>query len=707
MLYRYLHTCRKALAPLCALLALALWALPAQASHLRGGELTYRYLGANKYELTATFYRDCALGIALDVSYPFEVYDKASSVLAQTATMNQVSLQTLTGFIPGCNYPAGTCVELGIYKDTVTLTNTLAQGSQGYYVSYTTCCRNANIINMVANGGMVWSCFIPPNTYANTSPRFLNKPVPYLCVNQPFVFSNVVTDQNGDSLVYRMAQPFAGYGATPGVPPFDTLAYAAGYSFPGNQIATQSGISLNAATGDIYLTPNTLGNWVLTLNVDEYRRVPGQPAVFLGSVRRDLQFVVGNQCGNGFQPLIDTTGNGVASLSGTTFTIKAGTAFCFPIKARDPQGDTVFLSKIGGIFDASAGFAPPYATMPNTSGDSVATTQFCWTPAANQVSTQPYTFVLTAVDDNCNFSQQTYKIYVTSFCGGTTTYTTPTGTVTDGSGTSSYANNSDCRYLIQPAGATSITLTFTQLGTQSGQDFVYVYKGNSTAGQLVGTYSGSTLPSSITVAGGSMLVVFTSNATVQGAGFSANYTSTIITLNIGTIAPTAYCPGGAISIPFTAGVGFLAGNVFTAQLSDGQGSFLAPVTIGTLAGTTSGTIAGTLPANLVPGTNYHIRLITSNPAIIGAANTANLTVSAVPAPVISIVGTTTTLCTPTSTVLLTSGIATGTFVWKRNGTTIPGATASTYTAIGTAQAGTYTVTVTNAGGCTATSAPLW
>lgn len=110
-----------------------------------------------------------------------------------------------------------------------------------------------------------------------------------------------------------------------------------------------------------------------------------------------------------------------------------------------------------------------------------------------------------------------------SFCSGTTTLTSNSGTITDGSGSQYYDNNSDCRWLIKPTGASSVQLTFTAFNTESGLDFVKIYNGETTSAPLLGTYSGTTIPGTVTASSGKMLVRFTSNATTKKPGFTANY----------------------------------------------------------------------------------------------------------------------------------------------------------------------------------------
>ncbi len=94
-----------------------------------------------------------------------------------------------------------------------------------------------------------------------------------------------------------------------------------------------------------------------------------------------------------------------------------------------------------------------------------------------------------------------------------------------------------------------------------------------------------------------------------------------------SIDGSPFCAGENISIPFTADYDFDPSNVFTAQLSDLTGCFDNSVTIGTLTGTGSGTINALIPQNTATGTTYRIRIISSNPYIIGTDNGFNLTIN--------------------------------------------------------------------------------
>ena len=114
-----------------------------------------------------------------------------------------------------------------------------------------------------------------------------------------------------------------------------------------------------------------------------------------------------------------------------------------------------------------------------------------------------------------------------SMCS-TASSTSSSDTLTDSGGSgSNYSNNEFCDFLIQPTGASSVTLIFSAFNLESGFDFLTVYDGSTSASPtLINNLSGNSLPSSVTSSGGTMLVRFTSDTSVTSSGFIANWTST-------------------------------------------------------------------------------------------------------------------------------------------------------------------------------------
>lgn len=90
---------------------------------------------------------------------------------------------------------------------------------------------------------------------------------------------------------------------------------------------------------------------------------------------------------------------------------------------------------------------------------------------------------------------------------------------------------------------------------------------------------------------------------------------------------SSLCRNIPFNIPFTVSCNYNPGNIFTAQLSDQNGSFASPVTIGTLTGTGNGTINSTISSGVLNGSGYRIRIVTSSPVTTGADNGSNLVIS--------------------------------------------------------------------------------
>ncbi len=99
--------------------------------------------------------------------------------------------------------------------------------------------------------------------------------------------------------------------------------------------------------------------------------------------------------------------------------------------------------------------------------------------------------------------------------------------VDSGGLTVNYANNENSTTTVCPVTPGDVvTVTFTAFNTQAGLDILTVYNGNSNAGAVLGTFSGTTLPPSLTssAANGCLTFVFTSNATTTAAGWASNIT---------------------------------------------------------------------------------------------------------------------------------------------------------------------------------------
>ncbi|GAB3501639.1 3-coathanger stack domain-containing protein [Emticicia fontis] len=105
----------------------------------------------------------------------------------------------------------------------------------------------------------------------------------------------------------------------------------------------------------------------------------------------------------------------------------------------------------------------------------------------------------------------------------------------------------------------------------------------------------------------------------------------IVASNASIATPTfdinALCAGGTntFNVNFGTTGAFNPGNQFEVQLSDLYSSFDNPVVIGT--SNTAGNVACTIPANVIAGNQYKIRVVSTNPTINGNSNGTTISIT--------------------------------------------------------------------------------
>lgn len=79
-----------------------------------------------------------------------------------------------------------------------------------------------------------------------------------------------------------------------------------------------------------------------------------------------------------------------------------------------------------------------------------------------------------------------------------------------------------------------------------------------------------------------------------------------------------FCAGSSITIGYLVDAPANTGNVFSAELSDENGDFTSPVVIGSINKTTGGSIPCVIPLGMATSNKYRIRVVSSNPVVIGS-----------------------------------------------------------------------------------------
>jgi hypothetical protein len=180
--------------------------------------------------------------------------------------------------------------------------------------------------------------------------------------------------------------------------------------------------------------------------------------------------------------------------------------------------------------------------------------------------------------------------------------------------------------------AAGTTLTVTESSTASSR----VWKFTTTSGSNYQVFNPNETSSTFTpqfATAGNYYVVCES--VISGVTVRSN--EVLISVNSVTLAVTSVtgfpidfspnAPNKNVTVTYAVNGGsFNAGNIFTAQLSDTNGSFANPLNIGTLNATTGGTINAIVPNTTVGGTQYRVRVIASNPAVFGTDNGTDLVI---------------------------------------------------------------------------------
>lgn len=176
------------------------------------------------------------------------------------------------------------------------------------------------------------------------------------------------------------------------------------------------------------------------------------------------------------------------------------------------------------------------------------------------------------------------------------------------------------------------------------------------------------------------------------------YSGILYSINIGTLNTSNLCNGSGLSVPFTLVGNYNTGTIFTAQLSDSTGSFANPKSIGSVTGASSGSINCIIPKSTLAASGYRIRILSTNPAVIGKDNGSNIIIAPMPTPLI--LGSN-VVCSNSQQIYTASDINGGKNNWYVTGGTIKGASNRDVVIInwGSSATGSLKLVQTSTAGC--------
>lgn len=274
------------------------------ATHIVGGQLTYKSLGKGWYEIQLVVRRDCKYGadtVYFDNPALIGVFYGDRQKAFRIGTDGVVEMEFHKDDTLG-EKPDKVCIsrfeEVCVHEAVYTKRIFLPFDERGYYLVYQRCCRNQTLTNIVnpLETGTTYSVRVLPNNLTNedSSPQFGDFPPIYTCVNKPFSFDHSATDLDGDSLAYVLCSPNLGKtrlrpADRPDPPPYDSVLYRAPFSLADLLNGGSGGtpLRIDPVTGELTAEPNILGQFLVGVCVLKYRN--GQ---LIGSVVRDFELNV-------------------------------------------------------------------------------------------------------------------------------------------------------------------------------------------------------------------------------------------------------------------------------------------------------------------------------------------------------------------------------------------------------------------------------
>jgi len=338
------------------------------ATHIAGGNISYTCTGnPNEYLITLTLFRDCG-GVNAP---PGTTIDFSNTCGFANPNLNLVLDNVLTAEIsqlcPGvvgqseCNGGAFPGYEQYVYTGLVTLPG----ACDSWTLSYDICNRNAatNLTGGTGNCFYVETEIFSATNACNNSPTITtNYPVPYFCNNQPVTHNFGIAEADGNTLQFSFINALDLNGTN--------IVYNAGFT-PTSPI---TGISIDPNTGEITFTPTMVGNFVITILIEEF----DANGNLVGTMIHDTQFVIENCSNQGVQPPppggtnFQNFGTNATLTNGNVISMCDGDQFCVDVVFSDPDvNDILYLG-------TNAMTLLPGATFTQT-GTNPATGTLCWT----------------------------------------------------------------------------------------------------------------------------------------------------------------------------------------------------------------------------------------------------------------------------------------------------------------------------------------
>lgn len=333
-----------------------LFATTAMATHNRSGSITYRHISGYTYEFTVTTCTKTSSEAdrpELEIAWGDGTIDTVPRLLPIQFLIDDVQ------------------------KNTYVAQHTFT-GPATYIVSVEDPNRNSNVLNITNSVDKVFCIqteivISPFIGTPNNSIVIEDCPCPeYACLNKLYCYNLSAYDPDGDSLSYSLI-PCKGEDCL-------NMSIPEIYEYPDD--VGGGTMTIDPISGTLcWDVPTIPGIYNLAIKITEWRN-----GFYVGSVIQDMQLTV-QSCNNDppvIQDVADTC-------------VFAGANVNIPFTATDPNpGEVITISATGAVFNI--GNNP--ATFAGASAADTVTGNFLWDPECSDASTNYYTIIIHAMDNN-------------------------------------------------------------------------------------------------------------------------------------------------------------------------------------------------------------------------------------------------------------------------------------------------------------------
>lgn len=342
------------------LISLILFSFPSFATHIMGGEITWRCSG-NNYIFRVKIYRDCngATSVASDLNSNVPGLANIGLNLISQTDISPTGSPT-SGTVPcrtcsqgNLGNPIPGLVEEFIYESApINIAGTPPAG--GYVFWWSLCCRSTLLTNIQnpANLGTSLRAKMynypgyTPGQCKDQSPYFAEKPSTIICTGYEFRYNHNAIDPELDSLRYSwdiaLDDDISG-GSGPVTPVPFTPGYSVTSPLPSTlQNANNIAATINAVSGEVMFKSFTQGYFVTVVKCQAYKC-----GVLVAEVFREINVVLVGGCSIPGAPPTQNSPPAVSIVNRKTglvlpsnsFTVYAGDTVKLSINAVDPDPD--------------------------------------------------------------------------------------------------------------------------------------------------------------------------------------------------------------------------------------------------------------------------------------------------------------------------------------------------------------------------------